>query len=1244
MTKAQWKIVPILVVMIMGVCSATWVSAPVSPAPPPKLTLTMDIVVADLSAVISSDGLVWAVGNQGRVLVSEDEGITWAHRNISGRQELETVRTSHNGKKVWVRSEMGILYSSIDTGLTWQTLKLPENVGQDFFVTNNGKHLFAVGQKFAYSHDSGATWGVSDLPLIVPEGIDGVRSDSSGKLVMAAGDGIVFLSENGGASLSSIRIGIHPTHSACANNCREIWFSGFKGGIVKSNDAGKSWRNEVSPTKDRIEDLQTGKGSRKLVGISRENLIYSFGDGQWSRRPLFQGGGSMSVTMTDSGKCLIAVGAGGTIARSTNFGESWSGTNQGIDIGVPEGVGKNRNRLCVAGGPLIGGGSRLACSSDDGKTWNHGLTPEMIGPDRIDAIAPLDAHSWLAIGQQGLVLISLDDGANWKKVAVGTSADLVSIGANDSSKRVVIIGSTGEIFISSDRGKTWIKSENGETSRLRAALITKSGELIIAAGDDGVLLVSKNAGGTFSKKTLSQSSHLFTLGATGDGNFLWAAGEGGLIFGSTDFGETWWRQNEGGPVLNIHALTATDHGDVVVAQGEINDRGQVLVTTDHGKSWNPMLKDPLSAFGILGGYSADDGIHVWTHSYSWVEDTRIARSGTLPIITKVRFSPLVTGKAQLEVIGENFGNLGTKDIRLFAANESNRNNLAPIAALVKNPSSAVEPWTVEFDPAKAGVIQGQKLFLELELSSEGFRHRHSLSPDGFTFDPFWSLKKQWKPLVIAVALSLLLITLSFLLWLRPASLLGVYVLEGYAEGFSDWVSKPLQILLTIAVVRPFAQHSRVLDAWVRAQRSRSRVALNGSPTATLADGFVPLPVRVSSRTGKLIKQPGPDELAPLFRSQRATVQILGPGGAGKTSLAYQIARWMLDEADSLVLLGQPAIVIWMDEDTTDIMATLKIHLRRTLDLEDDLPVALLNALCRRGRIVVVFDRASERRKDTLEALQKVHGQTQISKIMVTSRVRLNFGGGDDTCLYPEFLDSSTLLYFVTSLLHSYENLGGFSRLTDQLKLGERFVPILQTSLLPAGVPVTPLLVRLFVERAIESLQSTGSMDLLPSSVPDLYFDFLKRLNPHDVPDAVSDEELVDACRRLATVSVEPDFLPKEMTLSEAHAVLGSDGTGIIPRLVENGVLAKRTAGAETIMRFSLDPLAEYLAAFASAREAGSSKQAWERLIAKVGVEDRAKGFGVALRLTWERYHMDFKWPEVWESLSPVESGLVRDPA
>jgi photosystem II stability/assembly factor-like uncharacterized protein len=683
--------------------------------------------------------LVWAVGAEGTVLNSEDGGKHWVHRDIIERPNLQAIRPLSNGNSLWALGSGGDLFYSEDHGSNWKAVTLPQRTGEDLFTTADGKHLFVAGGAILFSHGSGRTWATRNSPVEMMRTIGGVVSDSKGRIVLAAGGGYVFRSEDGGTTWSSAVIGFDDTTTVCRDDCRYVWVAGFDGGIASSTDYGKTWHRNLSPTKGWINTLRLGPSARKLLGLAEDSLLYSYPDGRtWLSHPIIRGKKFKAVTTVGPDNRLIAVGEAGEIAESDDSGETWSETQSSAKIESPESIAADTSqRLCLAGDPLISRDRWLACSADGGQTWIDVRSPHIPINTRLEAIASLNAKCWLVVGSNGFALRSDDNGTTWERRELGTAGRLLATGTSQNGTSVVVVGENGNILLSVDRGITWAEAKSGVRSRLTAAYISATGERIVIIGDAGVILVSKDAGQHFSRRSVNSTVDFLVLGSARDGKFLWAAGEGGVILASTDFGETWSRQNDGGPVLNIQALRASENADVVAAVGQLNDKGQILATTDGGRSWNVMFKEPVPTYGILGSYGSRDGIHLWTHSYSSLLHTVVARSGVLPAITQVRISTLATGRARLDIVGDRMAGLEQEGVRIFGANEANRNQLRPLTSVIRKPRSRDAPWTTEFDPAEIGITHGHKLYLDVEISVNGFRHRTSISPDGLIFEPFW---------------------------------------------------------------------------------------------------------------------------------------------------------------------------------------------------------------------------------------------------------------------------------------------------------------------------------------------------------------------------------------------------------------------------------------------------------------------------------------------------------------------------
>lgn len=111
-----------------------------------------------------------------------------------------------------------------------------------------------------------------------------------------------------------------------------------------------------------------------------------------------------------------------------------------------------------------------------------------------------------------------------------------------------------------------------------------------------------------------------------------------------------------------------------------------------------------------------------------------------------------------------------------------------------------------------------------------------------------------------------------------------------------------------------------------------------------------------------------------------------------------------------------------------------------------------------------------------------------------------------------------------------------------------------------------------------------------------------------------------------------DFRPKLLDRHEAELALTkeeliTDGKNALKRLIDNQVLEQRREGGDYLVMFTLDPVAEYVAAFAHAKRCGKNSDAWQNLIDDVAAQGKqAGGFLAALRITRQIYADTLGWP------------------
>ncbi|MBZ5615886.1 MAG: hypothetical protein LAO23_17910 [Acidobacteriia bacterium] len=377
------------------------------------------------------------------------------------------------------------------------------------------------------------------------------------------------------------------------------------------------------------------------------------------------------------------------------------------------------------------------------------------------------------------------------------------------------------------------------------------------------------------------------------------------------------------------------------------------------------------------------------------------------------------------------------------------------------------------------------------------------------------------------------------------------------------------------------------------------------------------------------------------------MQIVGPGGAGKTTLARQIGQWAFQNGPGTGLGDHPMLPVWVDEELhpekNPLPAVVKGKLLAALpdqEIEDD----LFSALLKKQRLLVFVDRLSERSPVTQRYIETIYRSVRIGCLVLTSRTPLTIDGSQSVCIYPQPLNSATLLNFMTGLLAvfltdaSHDELGRrtkpFSSIQEQLKLGERLAALirLRTQEGEEDVPLVPLPVRLFVEQAVRLLQTGSELNELPRSLPDVYLRHLRQVNPED-PSAqhfLDKDRMLKVAKILGKTAVGKDYVPKEFSRNDAIAELKAAGEVVSAssdptvRLRMNGVLLEKPEGIDTRLRFALDPVAEFLAAAAYAEECGSDTDQWNKVLSQ---STHAPEFQIALKLTREAYGKARGWAE-----------------
>ncbi|HEY0788023.1 MAG TPA: hypothetical protein VGE86_05215, partial [Thermoanaerobaculia bacterium] len=408
----------------------------------------------------------------------------------------------------------------------------------------------------------------------------------------------------------------------------------------------------------------------------------------WTRAGLY-GADARAIAISPTDPDLMFLGASqGDVYVSTDGGATWS--NPRASTPFPGYVVDNLaidadGRLWAAAWGLWGG-SVIAVSSDNGKTWerrDEGLRERSI---RAFAVAPSRADTVVAGGLDG-VWISENGGAKWRKISeqvnveslaidprsvstiyVGTwrqawrtddggrtwkhiatgmvlDTDVFAINIDLKNPDDVWLSTCGWVYNSADRGETWVRQKDGfENRRIHVVERDPRDPKILYAGSVAGLYRSADGGATWS--LVSPDTFVITGIAVHaerpDRIVLSTEGDG--VYVSKDRGETWARSSAG--LYNVRGANVTPDPSVehrifaTVFFGGTSSG--VYVSEDGGATWEKLNETQLpEVLSLVVRHGGSPRLVAGTENGFWYSDDGAAWERAEPIITPVRVHEIV---------------------------------------------------------------------------------------------------------------------------------------------------------------------------------------------------------------------------------------------------------------------------------------------------------------------------------------------------------------------------------------------------------------------------------------------------------------------------------------------------------------------------------------------------------------------------------------------------------------------------
>ena len=424
-------------------------------------------------------------------------------------------------------------------------------------------------------------------------------------------------------------------------------------------------------------------------------------------------------------------------------------------------------------------------------------------------------------------------------------------------------------------------------------------------------------------------------------------------------------------------------------------------------------------------------------------------------------------------------------------------------------------------------------------------------------------------------------------------------------------------------------HPRVLDAWVQERIHKAKKQFEGRDTVKKHEIYVAEPILLNEQ--KVESQNfNAQALKDTFTKSQVRVVIWGEGGSGKTSLACQIAQWAF-AAQKSDRICQHQILPILIEDELDgsLLETIGGLLKESTQEGKPIPEELLKQLLRQQRILLIVDHLSEMGEETRKKIQPDNQDFPANALIVTSRLK-NILGSEIT---PTFIEPFRIsVGSLASFLNRYLEKKDKAELFDGLDYSEAYrrlegmasIRQVETTT-PNKQGLTILLVKLYAEQMIVAKEGTYT-DELPDNVPDLMLQYLNELNK-STSGELSNQKVHEISQLVAWQCIQPTFKPESADCKQVLTALEgleSDAETRAEKAQQHlkylesrlYLVRKKKPDLQTL-RFTLDPLAEYLAGLHLVQQHGKDEDAWREILAqtedKPGFPEEIKGFLLALR-------------------------------
>ena len=299
-----------------------------------------------------------------------------------------------------------------------------------------------------------------------------------------------------------------------------------RGIILLSDDNGKSWRQASTPASVSLLALQFVTDQIGWA-VGHFGVVLHTEDGglTWTRQ---LDGKQAAQRMSDDAQSRLQQHDGNPDVLQKRLAEAQRAVAEGPDKPFLDLYFENERV-----GYVVGAYNWIFRTDDGGRSWqpwqSHVDNP---GGFHLYAIRPAGSALFL-VGEQGLLLRSLDGGANFSKMPSpynGTYFGLLTL----ADGGLLAYGLRGSAFRSDDQGAHWSKVDSASQNALSAALMLQDGAVLLVS-QAGEMVLSKDGGRSFQPQKIPNSKPFTGIAQAADGTIVATGFKGVATFNPASF-------------------------------------------------------------------------------------------------------------------------------------------------------------------------------------------------------------------------------------------------------------------------------------------------------------------------------------------------------------------------------------------------------------------------------------------------------------------------------------------------------------------------------------------------------------------------------------------------------------------------------------------------------------------------------------------------------------------------------------